>query len=1074
MGLTKEQQQAAYASGSIAVTAGAGTGKTHMLAERFLHFVQQGYSPLQIVAVTFTEKAASELKSRIRPLIADRYGDNPDLLAELEAAQISTFHALAARICREHPNLAQVPPDFSLQGDLEGPIWKAEEFNRALSQLPQSLFERIPYSLLREILLELLTDPWMAEQALARGMADWEPRIETARIQALGEFLDHDQLRSSQDILNSYHVPGDKLEEVRLSALEAIAMLQSGNEISAALETLQGLKINVGSAKKWGSKENLEEVKAAIRQVRDLVNKVLEVGIINLYLNEWDLKSEDMLPTIRESFRQIGDALQQAKNQQRVLDFSDLEIHALRALETPEVRQYYGSRWDVFLIDEFQDTNPIQAKILEQLKALKDAVNFTIVGDAKQSIYGFRRADIRIFDSWQQRLQDEGNPLVTLRQSFRTHQALLDPINQIFQPVLGKLHQSLESCRQDTPTPFPSIRLLTVDTTDESGRDESIKTNIEACRWVEAQTIADLIQKMLDDSIQVYDKTINQTREIQPGDIAVLARNWNPLEIYGTAIASRQIPILQAGGGSLLETREAKDGWSLLQFIADPSNNLALAAVLRSPFFAISDRVLFHFVQSLPKQTSWWSALRTSPPSDLQFAVDILQDLLIARRSEVPTRLLLMGDRLTGYTAVISNLMGCERRMADWTGFVELVRTLEQGHADVLAVVRRLQQLSNHEVKVPRPALEGKKAVSLMTIHGSKGLEWPVVIVPDLTHRWNTSYPTLRFDPERGLGLKLPDEQGERQKTALYTLLENRAKVAEEAETKRVLYVALTRARDHLILTAAGSKGGSLDLLQSGLKGVVVAEPIAFEADKATPVALEEKDDSLYKTRTTMVHPVGSTFSELPVTSLNDYHLCPRRFKFRYLEGHPGYRPGEALQPYAMDLGKLTHKSLELGIKKEESLAKYAPNLPPNIISEAQNLANRFRESEVYAPYRQEPISREQSVILAMASITFHGEVDLVGKDFVLDFKTDREIQPEHYLFQLWAYRKATGKNKALLAYLRHDKIHSFDSNMLDNFNQRAEEIAKQVVRGDFTPAPTLKNCRICPYGEICDHVMAG
>ena len=141
MSLTTEQQTAAYAKTSVAVTAGAGTGKTHMLAERYLYYLRENdFSPLEIVAVTFTEKAAKELRSRIRALVAQKLPERTDLLAELEAAQISTLHALASRICREHPNEAEVPPDFSILDELEGELWLSECIEAALAQLPARLY----------------------------------------------------------------------------------------------------------------------------------------------------------------------------------------------------------------------------------------------------------------------------------------------------------------------------------------------------------------------------------------------------------------------------------------------------------------------------------------------------------------------------------------------------------------------------------------------------------------------------------------------------------------------------------------------------------------------------------------------------------------------------------------------------------------------------------------------------------------------------------------------------------------------------------------------------------------------
>ncbi|MBD2109305.1 UvrD-helicase domain-containing protein [Nodosilinea sp. FACHB-13] len=1066
MGLTEQQERAAYSPKSVAVTAGAGTGKTHMLSERYRYFLQQGFSPLQIVAVTFTEKAAAELRSRIRSTIAASMGDRPDLLAELEAAQISTFHALAARICREHSTIANVPPDFAVQDELESPIWQADVFADALAQLPSHFYLGIPYSLMRDVLQALLADPLTAAQALEKGRDDWLPWVERIQLQALEEFLSHPDWLSSKHILQAYAAPGDKLEEHRLAVLGAIALFGEGHA-AQALDRLDSLRINVGSQKNWGGKEALAAVKAAIATLRDLAREAIKTGLITLAPNAYDDQTDALLPNLRGAFAWVRDFLQKAKYQQRILDFNDLEVHALQALADPAVQDYYAQRWKVFLIDEFQDTNPIQGQLLETLTA---KATLTIVGDPKQSIYSFRRADVRVFQAWQKHIHPGDDP-VKLSLSFRTHQALVAQINQVFAPVLADLHQSLDAHRQETLEPTPKIQLYTVTVDEEYQKDKDIDTNADACRRVEAQKIADLVEEMLSAKLQVHDKPSGRLRDIQPKDIAILSRTWGPLELYGNAIAARDIPILQAGGGNLLDTREAKDAGALLRFLADPTDSLALAAVLRSPFFALSDTTLYTFAQTLPEKTDWWRHLRDSAAPDLSRARETLGELLIARRTEAPTRLLQLGDRLTGYTAVIANLPGAERRLADWQGFGELVRSLEAGSFDVLAVIRRLQRLQAAEVEVPRPALAGGNAVSLMTIHGSKGLEWPVVIVPDLARQSPLDSPLVRFDPDLGAALKLEDEEGERQKSALYTLMEQRKKAADSEESKRVLYVALTRARDRLILTAAKAAGGSLDILQPGLDGLIAPAPIPFAPDLAQPVApvapnLPGLPEQI------MLYPARAGFAELSVTALSDYAICPLRFKFRHVDGHPGYTSGNSTANLGMELGKLTHKALELSIDQAETLAAYAPHLPLTAVEEALTLAQAFHHSPIYSAHRTGATHWEHPVSLTVGDLTLNGVVDLVGEDFVLDFKTDQAIHPEHHQFQLWAYSRATSKPNAYLAYLRHDHLHPFEAGALQDFDHQANALISKLMSGDFTPNAAHYNCGICPYGEICSEAL--
>ena len=587
---------------------------------------------------------------------------------------------------------------------------------------------------------------------------------------------------------------------------------------------------------------------------------------------------------------------------------------------------------------------------------------------------------------------------------------------------------------------------------------------------------------MLTEQHQVYDQSRQTHRPITPGDIAILSQTWAPIARYGDAIAARDIPILPAGGGNVLETREAKDGLALLQFLADPTDNLALAAVLRSPWFAVSDVVLYRLAQALPEKTSWWKFLRSGDCPDLAAATATLQTLVVAKRTEAPSRLLQMADRHTGYTAVIANLPGSDRRWADWRGFVNLVRDLEAGSFDVVAVTRRLQRLIVAAVKLDRPALAGENAVSLMTIHGSKGLEWPVVIVPDLTRQGGGSTANICFDAALGVALKLTDDAGEPQKSALYTLLEQQSQAKAEAEAKRLLYVALTRARDHLILTAAGEQGHNLELLQTGLDRVVTPTPIPFDPDRAQPV---EPPMPPAPERSQPVPPsalrssAGSGLSELPVTALSEYAWCPLRFRFHHVDGHPGYYPDADAEipedgaPAAMAIGTLTHKILELDLPDLATAHRQARSLDRPLtarqIQTAWALAQQFHTAAVYKTVRDRAIGQEQVVALPLDGLTLHGSVDLVGDDFVLDFKTDREVIPEHHQFQLWAYARALEKPTAHLAYLRHDHLHQFNHATLGQLDTLAHVLIQQIRTGDFAPTPHAHQCDRCPYVEICE-----
>ena len=812
MQLTPEQFSAVTAPGSIVVTAGAGAGKTLMLAERYLfHLREQQLSPLEIVAVTFTDRAANELRARIRRTVTEQLPDREEAIAELEAAQIGTIHSLCARICRDHPDESGAPHSFEVLDAAEDALATARWFDEALDSLPAPLYERIPFSIMRSTLIVLLSDPVTAERALQHDPERWPELAREAQARIVSDLTNHRNWISSIETLRSCRGQDDDLiEAARAAALEAA---EKGD-----LDALAGIVLRGGSAKKWPA-GGLSEVKEALKKIRELAGRASE-GLAGLAPAPVDDRLAEMLPALREAFRHVRERMKRAKLAARRLDFADLEEYALRALQHEGVRGYYRDRWRAFLVDEFQDTNPIQAEIVESLT--RDAC-LTIVGDEKQSIYGFRRADVAVFREFKARIVAEGGGHQALSLSFRAHVELIGHLNVIFRSVLDTLHAPMEAYRQEAPHAGPHVKLFAV----KADRDVNKYTR----QRIEASHLAGLIARMIDEGMLVHDQATNRLRPIEPADIAILSRAWDPLDVYHEALAAAGIPAVHMGGGDLFETREAKDIVVLLRFLADPSDDLALIAILRSPFFAVSDPILFEAAAGKDQEQSWWEHLQTARAVELIRAIRVLNALLEACPTTAPSRLLQMANRLTGYSAVIANLPGSERREADWRGMIEWILSVERSVGeDVFALSRRIRRLIEGEVAISRPPLEASEAVSLMTIHGAKGLEWPVVIVPDLARvRRNESSPVY-FDAARGVALKLDNEEGEPEKPMLYTLLERERLKREEEEARRLLYVAMTRARDSVVLTATAEKGGLLDLLLEGLtEAGIPVEPIELQ-----------------------------------------------------------------------------------------------------------------------------------------------------------------------------------------------------------------------------------------------------
>jgi ATP-dependent helicase/nuclease subunit A len=419
---------------------------------------------------------------------------------------------------------------------------------------------------------------------------------------------------------------------------------------------------------------------------------------------------------------------------------------------------------------------------------------------------------------------------------------------------------------------------------------------------------------------------------------------------------------------------------------------------------------------------------------------------------------------------------GGRRRLADWQGMVTLVRELEHGTEDVGVVVRRLRRLVAAEVDVERPPLEAGEAVSLLTIHASKGLEWPVIAVVDLARANPVDVAEVRLDAELGLAMRLGGSDSEGTTPTRYRELGERRKAAEAEERRRLLYVALTRARDHLILSAAARKGPLLELLEPGLRAAGVTPTLVTpELARARPPELPTH--SWPQGLPVLLEPCGPGLEELPVTALAEYERCPARFRLGVVERHPPEAPpgvaGATAPGHAAALGTLVHLALEHGVRGLAAVTGLAAGSPlageAEALAEAAELVECFHTAPAFAALAAGPLRQEVAFRHRLGPLALAGKIDAVGPDFVLDYKTDREVEPDHHLVQLAIYALHAGVSEACLAYLRHGRLHRFDAAALAAGHARALAIAEAIARGDFAPHPSVEACGGCPHARVCD-----
>ncbi|MCD4726295.1 MAG: UvrD-helicase domain-containing protein, partial [Pirellulales bacterium] len=524
----------------------------------------------------------------------------------------------------------------------------------------------------------------------------------------------------------------------------------------------------------------------------------------------------------------VAEQYERRKRELAVLDFNDLLIHARRLLVGSEqggLRKRLAAQIRLLLVDEFQDTDPLQ---VELVKALCDNEHLRgklfLVGDYKQSIYRFRGADPRVFGRLREEFSAAGRLPLSL--NFRSQPAVLDFVNALFAEELGPEYEPLRAARPQVG-PAPAVEFLWAGdhkaATDGRAEDPARPTVAalwddmgprERLRRREAEWIARRIRAMLDSGEKiVWDNEASEpsVRAVRPGDVALLFRAMTNAEYYEDALQRYGIDYYLVGGRAFYAQQEIYDLLNLLRTLDGRCDEVSLAGALRSPLFSLHDETLFRlarhsqglaaglFEGELPAE------LDADQREQAEFAAATIRDLR-AMKDRLPVARLIQAvlDR-TGYDAVLLAEFLGERKLANLHKLIEQARSFD--HSGVFALSDFITQLAEFVARQPDEPLaatcpESTDVVKLMSIHQSKGLEFPVVIVPDVGRSRRIMGPPVAFTPQLGPMLKDPDA------TTGYDLFMAAENDEDAAEHSRLLYVAATRAADYLILSSGVKQPG--------------------------------------------------------------------------------------------------------------------------------------------------------------------------------------------------------------------------------------------------------------------------
>lgn len=660
---------------NIFISAGAGTGKTHILVQRFIEILEQGKAEVsQIVAITFTEKAAKEMKDRIRATCIEKAKTVPrweSYKRDLENSRIDTIHGLCARLIKENPFPLGIDPLSRILDETEG-------------------------------------------------------------LALMDKFIH--------------------------------------NKILSLLEEKDSEVISIIS--EYGFKETKEIIKTLVKNRIDIdrISKgSTDRAIFNIY-EKIKLGYEDF------------------KKRQGLLDFDDLIIYAKRLLrENKSIRRRYQKMIRYILVDEFQDTDFHQREIIFYL-AEDGAISMTdnpedivlskdklfIVGDSKQSIYRFRGADVSVFNDTY-RLMEKIGRCFELNINYRSLPQNIRFINDLFGKIMGRNSEG----KKDYETIYTDILPSREDKTNKQTVEflvveKDLDETMEVVRHREADLIA---RRIL-------------TLDVPFKDVAVLFRAMTNVKIYEEAFRRYRIPYYVIAGSGFFARQEIKDILNFLKVLEDENNKIALAGVLRSPMFGLSDNELY------------------------KWAKDKREPEVIVYLRKLKDRLTLSGliqeiVRCTNYKAILATQYMGEQSISNINKMIEAARRFEEkGLFTLKDFVNYIDELVTNEAREGEAPIseEESNVVKIMTIHKAKGLEFPVVIIPDVQREPKPVRGIVLFDKGfDGLGLKVKGSDGEYQDTPTRKLIKQQIERKELAESKRLLYVASTRAKDYLIYSGVFS-----------------------------------------------------------------------------------------------------------------------------------------------------------------------------------------------------------------------------------------------------------------------------
>jgi ATP-dependent helicase/nuclease subunit A len=1083
-GLNEQQLTAVEAGGEVFVSAGAGTGKTAVLVERVVRAVtERGLDVDSILVITYTRRAAGELRTRIRAALAER--GRHDLARELDGAWISTIHGFCARLLKAYPLAAGLDPRFRELDEAQAAVLRSEAFGEALAEFcsgddSQRLELLATYG--SDRLRRMLTSVYETLRAAGR-----ELDLAVAARPELGERVD--ELRAAATVLA--RDPGATDAQQRTAA--ALLELLERDRRPDRLMNLNGFKARGDRAAAYC------EALAAVEQAA---------------LDEAAARDRALLQELLTLF---AERYTDAKTRESALDFEDLQLEARDLLRSqPELREREQARFRSILVDEFQDTNRLQTEIVDLLRT--PATELFFVGDEYQSIYGFRHADVQVF---RERREAAEQPL-SLTLNYRSRPEVLAAVNELFGSHFGGEFQQLAAAAEFPDPVFGHpVELLVTD--KESYKDTGVQW-----RRGEARAVARRVRELVD------------TGAAAPGEIVLLFAAGTDAEWYEEELRREGLPTYRATGKGYFGQQQVVDLLAYLRLLQNRYDDVALLSVLASPFVGVSNDALA-LLRRVASKRPLFSGLEHALPPGLGERDERLMRAFRQRYDrlvEAMPRLSL--ERLCEQVvaehdydlAVLAQWDG-RRRYANLRKLARLARSYEELRGpDVEGFVRFVAEqeaVGARELEAVAEE-EGSDAVRLLTIHAAKGLEFKVVIVADAGRdRVPPSPDEILALPDGRFGFRVADPVTAKRRGAFdYEAVRDARQEAEQAERLRLYYVAMTRAKERLIVSGSVDLGSDrevptpiawvldrldadeelaqagdmpLELVRGDARLLVRLDRFRPQRAEAEPEPDEEAQLALFAAGEEIAAPPAAPelpplvalpepplyrVRKLSFTALSLFEQCAYKYFARYglgmserpVEGEaPGERSGT-------EIGSAVHTLLE----QIDLAAPAVPELEDELI---RGFVEAYCDSDLARRVAALPgVEKERHFTFAHDGVLVHGYLDAFhladGRALVVDYKTnalgeaspeeivDQDYRLQRLVYALACFRAGAEEVEVVYHFLGRPEAPVEAVFSLADVPELEAELSAAIARiqaGEFPPSPSDFACAGCP---ALDLVCAG